>query len=367
MPADVVELLQELIRIPSVNPDGDPGTPHVGERGVADYVAAFLRDLGAEVEYREVLPDRPNVVARFPAPGRPRLLLAPHTDTVSVAGMTIEPFAAERREGRIWGRGASDTKGPMAAMLWALRESRAQLGGLSHEVWFAGIMGEEAGMPGSQALAAQETFDFVVVGEPTELQVVHATKGCAWLTLRTRGAAVHASQPERGENAVYKMADVLRCLRDEIAPALAEQAHATLGAPTVSAGTIRGGSKVNIVPDLCEVMVDFRTVPGQDLDAVRARLRAVCPDLEIEGAGAPPMFTDPGHAVIAALREAGAGLATAAWFCDGAMFAARGVPAVAVGPGSIAQAHTRDEWIAEVDLAAGVEFFKRFFNALRVR
>ncbi len=366
MAATVVELLQELIRIPSVNPEGDPGTTETGERAMAEFLAGFLRELGAEAELREVLPGRPNVVARFPAPGKPRLLFAPHTDTVSVGGMTIAPFGGERRDGRVWGRGASDTKGPMAAMLWALCESREMLAALPYEIWFAGLMGEEAGMPGSQALAAEERFDFVVVGEPTELQVVHATKGSAWLTLRTRGRAVHASQPECGENAIYKMADVLRCVREEIAPALAEQRHATLGSPTVSVGMIRGGTKVNIVPDLCEVGVDFRTVPGQDLEAVRARLREVCPDLEIEGTGAPPMFTEPDHAVIDALREAGAGLTTAAWFCDGAMFAARGVPAVAVGPGSIAQAHTKDEWIAVADLEAGVAFFKRFLNALRV-
>src|SRR4051812_8035857 len=110
MPASVTELLQELIRIPSVNPDGDPGTPGVGEKKIADYLAELLGDLGAEVELHEVLPDRPNVVARFPSnhAGKPRLLLAPHTDTVSVGGMTIDPFGGELRDSRIWGRGASD-------------------------------------------------------------------------------------------------------------------------------------------------------------------------------------------------------------------------------------------------------------------
>ncbi len=369
MPATATELLQELIRIPSVNPDGEPGTDGIGEKAIARRLADFLREIGAEVTLADVLPDRPNVVGRFPAdrPGKPRLLLAPHTDTVSVGGMTIDPFGGELWDGKIWGRGASDTKGSLAAMLWALRESRDQLAGLTHEIWFAGLMGEEAGLHGSKALAASETFDFVIVGEPTELQVVHATKGSSWHTLRTRGTAVHASMPERGENALYKMADVLRAIRDELAPALAAQPHPVLGAPTISAGTIRGGTKVNVVPDCCELLVDMRTVPGQDLAAPLARLREISPGLEIESWSAPPMFTDPDHPVIRALERAGAGCTTAAWFCDAANFAERGVPAVAVGPGSIAQAHTKDEFLAVADLDAGVEFFKRFLKVLADR
>lgn len=366
MPPDAVTLLQELIRIPSVNPEGDPGTPDVGEKRIAEFVAGFLRELGAEVEMTEVLPGRPNVVARFPAdrPGKPKLLLAPHTDTVSVGGMTVDPFAAELRDGKIWGRGASDTKGPMAAMLWALRERRDELAALSHEIWFAGLMGEEAGLHGSKHLAARQAFDFVIVGEPTELRIVHATKGSNWLTLRTAGMAVHASTPDRGENAIYKMADLLRCVRDEIAPEFRSLRHPTLGAPTISAGTIRGGTKSNIVPDFCEASVDVRTIPGQTLDGVIAKLRAACPDVEISTWQAAPMFTDPAHPVIRALEGCGAECGGAPWFCDAASFAEAGTPAVAVGPGSIAQAHTKDEFIARADLEAGVDFFRRFLGSL---
>ncbi|MDD5198934.1 MAG: M20 family metallopeptidase [Terrimicrobiaceae bacterium] len=366
MPANVIELLQELIRIPSVNPDGDPGTPHVGEGQIAEFIAAFLRNLGAEVTLTEILPGRPNVVARFPSDrsDKARLLLAPHTDTVSVGGMTIDPFDGGLRDEKIWGRGASDTKGSLAAMLWALGESRDLLASRSCEIWFAGLMGEEACLHGSRALAASERFDFVIVGEPTGLQVVNATKGSAWLTLRTRGRAVHASAPELGENALYKMADVLRCIRDEIAPSLATFRHPALGSPTISAGTIRGGTKSNIVPDACEAAVDIRTIPGQNLDPVFERLRAASAGLEIESWQAQPMFTEPEHPVIHALERSGAGLATAAWFCDAASFAERGVPAVALGPGSIAQAHTKDEFLAVADLEAGVAFFKRFLREI---
>jgi acetylornithine deacetylase/succinyl-diaminopimelate desuccinylase-like protein len=124
---DAIDIASALIRIPSVNPDGgDPGTDQTGEAACASWVADFLRGCGAEVSLREVLPSRPNVVGRFPsrrAAGR-RILLAPHLDTVSVAGMTIDPFSGEVRDGKLLGRGASDTKGTAAAMLWALRQAR---------------------------------------------------------------------------------------------------------------------------------------------------------------------------------------------------------------------------------------------------
>ncbi len=366
MPSDVVGLLCDLVRIPSVNPDGDPGTTETGEARLAEFLGESLVSLGAEVELREVELGRPNVLARFPTRGggKPKLLLAPHTDTVSVLGMKIDPFGGEVREGRVWGRGASDTKGSMAAMLWALGQLGDSVADLSHEIWFAGLMGEEAGLLGSNALAAEECFDFVIVGEPTSLQTVHATKGCAWLTIRARGHAVHGSQPERGTNAIHQMADVVRFFRDEVGGELAAMSDPVLGSPTVNVGVIAGGSKVNIVPDACELRVDFRTIPGQSLDGVFERLRGMRPELEIDVFQSAPMFTAKDHPVIATLETLGARCVGAPWFCDGAMFAERGMPAVAIGPGSIQQAHTEDEFLAVTDLEAGAEFFERFLRAL---
>lgn len=365
----VVELLQKLVRIPSVNPHGDPGTDGVGELRVAEFVAGFLESVGATAELREVLPQRPNVVARFPsdAPGKLRILFAPHTDTVSVVGMTIDPFGGEVHDGKLWGRGASDTKGSMAAMLWALRELGAErIARLPYEIWFTGLMSEEAGQNGSKALAAQERFDFAIIGEPTSLNVVHTHKGALWLTLTTRGKAVHAASPHLGENAIYKMADLLRCVRDEIAPSFAATKHPVLGSPTISAGVVRGGSKTNIVPDLCTAEIDIRMIPGDDgiFERVAAQLRAVCADVEIEKVRSEPMFTDPAHPLIAVLQACGAKLVGAPWFCDAAIFAKAGTPAIAIGPGSIDQAHTKDEWIEVAELERGARFFADFLSRL---
>jgi len=371
-PASVAELAQALVRIPSVNPDGDPGTDRTGEQACAEYVGEFLRSFGADVTLRPVHPGRPNVVGRFPSPGKPRLLFAPHTDTVSVAGMTIDPFGGEIRNGKIHGRGASDTKGPMAAMLLALRESRDVLPQLTHEIWFAGLMGEEAGQDGAKALAAEENFDFVVVGEPTGLEVVFKHKVDVTARIIATGRAAHSSCPERGENAIIKLAEGLLDLQKALTAHFATINDPVLGHPTFSIGTIRGGTKFNIVPDHAEAVVDLRLLPVQwqdrEAESVFEVMRRACPGLEVNRiAGSEALDTDPEHPLVTKLVEVGGRPAGAAWFCDAAIFSSRGIPAVAVGPGSIAQAHTEDEFISVDDLEAGVDFFKRFLASLRTR
>ena len=371
-PASVVELAQDLVRIPSVNPDGDPGTDRIGEQKCAAYLRDYLTALGAEARLDEVAPGRPNVVARFPsAEKKPRLLFAPHTDTVSVAGMTIDPFGGDLRDGKIFGRGASDTKGPMASMLWALRECRDILPSLSHEIWFAGLMGEEAGQDGAKALAAKERFDFVVVGEPTGLDVVYKHKVDVTARIVAAGRSAHSSCPERGENAITKLASGLLSMQEALTDYFKKLEDPVLGHPTFSIGTIRGGTKFNIVPDHAEAVVDLRLLPSQwkqaQAEEVFSVMRAACPGLVVERiAGSQALDTDPSHPLVAKLCAAGGRPAGAAWFCDAAIFCAHGMPAVAAGPGSIAQAHTEDEFIQVADLEGGVEFFKKFLRSLLV-
>ncbi len=370
IPGTATELLQELIRIPSVNPAGTPGTERVGEQECAEYLCELLRSFGAEAKVRPVEPGRPNAVGRFPSdrPGKPRLLFAPHTDTVSVAGMTIDPFGGELRDGKVWGRGASDTKGSMAAMLWALYLERERLPALGYEIWFAGLAGEEAGQQGAKTLAKEERFDFVIAGEPTGMEVVHAHKGSIQLHLTARGKAVHAANPGLGENAIYKMAEVIAYLRTELADALAAESDPLLGHSTLSIGTISGGSKTNIVPDRCEMGVDIRTVPAQVtseiVSRIRGRLEEIAPGVELITRHSQPLFTDPAHPLIRTLVAGGAHCVGAPWFCDAAIFAETGVPAIALGPGSIAQAHTDDEWLKVEDLELGVERFRDFLRRL---
>lgn len=382
-PQNVTELCQALVRIPSVNPDGNPGTDQVGEKKCAEFVGAFLKKCGARVEFQPVLPDRPNVIGRFPTDSigikKPRIVFAPHTDTVSVAGMTIRPFDAEIRDEKIFGRGASDTKGSMAAMLWALWEMRERIPSLAHEIWFAGLVSEEAGQNGAKVFAREfgkpsgenlsdaESEIFGLVGEPTNCDIVHTHKGAVWLTLETQGVAVHASTPERGENAIYKMTEAIAWLRDELAPQLAQIRDPILGAQTLNVGTISGGSKTNIVPDFCTATVDIRTVPEQDTQALVDQVNKRFPGLIAKARQSRSLFTDPSHPLIRALEKAGGKCTGAPWFCDGAIFSEAGISAVAAGPGDIAQAHTNDEWIALSELERGVEFYKNFLCSIDPR
>lgn len=370
--SSVAELTSTLVRIASVNPDGEPGTSpeNVGEKRCAEFLGEYLKELGAEVRFDEVLPDRPNVVGRFVSASakkdRPRLLMAPHTDTVSVQGMTIEPFSGEIRDGKVWGRGSSDTKGPMASMLIAIKECRDILPLLSHEVTFAGLMSEETGQHGSKALAKKEKFDFVMVGEPTSLETVHKHKGSARLELRTVGKAAHSSTPERGENAIDPLLDALQFLREEITKAFEGKEDKVLGRPTFNIGVIRAGSKVNIVPDSGDARVDIRTIPGLDLTPVFDELRRKFPKVDLVANVSPPLDTDVSHPLIGKLIECGSRPVGAPWFCDAAAFGVLGTAGVAIGPGSIAQAHVVDEYISIADLEEGVQFFKKFLTSLKV-
>ena len=209
MPCSPIELLQLLIRIPSVNPDEDQAPEGAGELRLAQCLEQWLAGPDCRVILEEIQPGRPNLIARFaPMDGRPRILFGPHLDTVGINNMTIDPFSGELRDGKIWGRGASDTKGSMAAMLWALRENSHRLRTLPVAIDFVAFMGEESGQWGSKHFAKHHgrDYSFAIVGEPTSLDIVHVTKGSLWATLSASGTAVHSSMPERGDNAIMKLA-----------------------------------------------------------------------------------------------------------------------------------------------------------------
>lgn len=380
LPANVVELTQALVRIPSVNPDGDPGTPSTGEEQCARFVADFLTASGAEAVLEEVEPGRPNVIGRFPThpspdgSPKPRILFAPHTDTVSVGGMTIDPFGGELRDGRIWGRGASDTKGPMASMLWALHEMRHEIPSLPVEVHFVGFMSEESAQLGSQHFAKHHgRYDLAIIGEPTSLKTVFRHKGCLWADVHTTGIAVHGATPELGVNAIVKMARLVTALDTQFRALLVQEGGSDewLGFSTINLGMVQGGTRSNIVADSCKLRVDIRTTPG--LQRAGGALKLLTDFVKrIDDSASVTVVseafhldTDPANAFVQKLISAGSELTGAPWFCDAAFLAVAGTPAIAIGPGSIAQAHTKDEFIAVSDLEAGVAFFRRFLAGLK--
>ena len=366
----VAARLADLVAINSVNASL-PGGP--GEQAMADYVADAARAMGAEVELHEVEPGRPNVLARIDR-GRPRTLMFEcHLDTVGLAPM---PDALNPRieGGRLYGRGSADPKGSLAAMLGVL-EHAASDPAFPVNLWLAGSMDEEITMRGSRALAERRpAVDGVIVGEPTGLQPIVAHKGVLRWRVRTAGVAAHSATPERGRNAIFDMQTVIGALREGIEPGLAQSVHPRLGSATWSVGTIQGGEAVNVVPDACQIDCDRRLLPGEDphevlaevdraLDQLRRADSGVRVEREAPYVHVPPMETAADEPVVRAsvraLEQAGRDptLAAVAYATDASMLASiGGLPAVVLGPGDIAQAHTNNEWIelAELEAAVGV-------------
>jgi len=377
MPSNVVKLLQKLIRIPSVNPDCSPDGE--GEAAMANFVQDYLKGINFTATQEEVLPNRPNVIGRCPsaAPAkdsRPRILLCPHLDTVSVAGMDLDTFGTISDDGRVLGRGASDTKGPMAAMLQALANCADILPGLPVAVDFVGFMGEEASQHGSkhfgEKYAAQ--YQFALAGEPTSLDIVNVTKGSLWATLTAKGKAAHASQPEAGDNAILKIARALDKFDQAITSRLASYTHPTLSHSTLNIGTIIGGKQPNIVPDSASAQIDIRTTPAlyQESGAL-ALVEQVIAEQELpikvfNPHENPPMEVANDNPWILRMQAANSESKTvsAPWFSDAAHLNAAGIPSICVGPGSINQAHTKDEFIRISDLEAGVDYFENFIRSL---
>ncbi|MBT8043352.1 MAG: M20 family metallopeptidase [Verrucomicrobiae bacterium] len=373
MPSDVVQLLQTLIRIPSVNPDcSADGT---GEAAMADYVQSHLENIGYSVNQEEVLPGRPNVIARAPgSENRPRILLGPHLDTVSVAGMDMDTFGVISADGKVQGRGASDTKGPMASMLQALTNCQDILADLPVAVDFVGFMGEEASQHGSKHFARHHAseYEFAIAGEPTSLDMVNVTKGSLWATLTTSGKAAHASQPEQGDNAILKLARALDRFETRLSPLLAGYTHPILGISTVNVGTIKGGKQPNIVPDFAAAEIDIRFTPALSEDCGATSLveqvitKQKLPLKVVNPHENPPMHVPDDHPWIKKLQAANPSSKPvgAPWFSDAAHLNAAGIPSICIGPGSVDQAHTKDEYISIDDLEAGVVYFENLVRSL---
>lgn len=391
MPLDLVDTLRQLVAIPSVNPMGGIASgPDTGEARLTDYLESLLAGMGLVSIRQEAEPGRENLLARLdgdrsPENGGDLILFGVHQDTVPVAGMTIEPFQPQVRQRRLYGRGACDVKGGMAAMLAAVAR-------LAHErppgmptIVIAFTVNEECGFTGARALAElcrglpgtilPRKPVAAVIAEPTDLDVVVAHKGVVRWRCQARGRAAHSSRPDTGENAIYKMARALVAVdryQHEIVGGLGE--HPLCGRPTLSVGTIRGGAGVNIVPDYCVIDIDRRLLPGEDPELARHHLveylEKQLPEISLEHD--PPLMvglplSDSQNQQLAqqlalvisevagSPKRAGVPYAT-----DAALVAAAGVPTVVFGPGSIAQAHTVDEWIDLDELARASEIYYRF-------
>lgn len=373
---ELEQLLSDLVSINSINPDLVPGSP--GEAEIARYIADWLQRAGLEVELQESVTGRPNVVGIAPGTGGGKtLLLNGHMDTVGVAGMS-DGHQPRIRDGRLYGRGAYDMKGGVAACMLATAEAQKQH--LRGDVVFTGVIDEEYASLGTMDLAKRVHADGAIVAEFTELQVILAHRGFIWLEVETIGKAAHGSRPDLGVDAIVKMGKVLVEIEKLDQRLRAHPMHPLLASGSVHASLIQGGQELSSYPERCRLSVERRTLPGETPEAVEAELLAIVQKLQAEdpslqavvrrGIDRSPLETREQAEIVQAIQAASvevmnhpAPIAGVPFWTDAAVLSTAGIPSLLFGPAG-SGAHAVEEWVdlesvrtcAEIYLRTAVNF-----------
>ncbi len=375
---DVIGLLRALVQAPSYI-----GLPRQEEQAV-QALAQYFDQHKIEHEVKEVREGRPNLIARVRGQQAGKcLLLCGHTDTVAPNAITtMAPFAAEIRDGRMYGRGTVDMKGAVAAMaatLVTLKEMQL----LSHgEVVLAAVIDEEMESLGAEALIHSGfKADGAIIGEPTSNRIAIGHKGLEWLEIEFLGKATHGGTPERGCNAINAAARFIRLVEEDLVPRFAARRHPIIDAPTINMGTIRGGDQPSTVAARCTLQLDRRWVPSESVESVfeeleelLAKVRASMPSLHTQIRRVPggmatmvhgPLEIATDHPLVRAAQSAYQELyqkpaeltAFPAW-TDAALFAREAkIPSIVCGPGDLALAHSAEESIALTEVEEAVRLY----------
>ena len=361
-------ILEQLVRVPSQ-------TGH--ELAAAEALAGWCRDAGLDVSMQEVESGRPNIIATWRAGRGPHLLLTGHIDTVPVGeGWTRDPHGAEIAGGRLYGRGACDMKGGLAAMLGAIFALRARGEEPAGDVTLAAAVGEEEDSAGTRAMVKRGIkADRAVLSEPTAMHLVLANRGLLNYRIVVKGASVHASAPALGRNAVTAAAHVALEL-EATGKELSKRSHPVFGPSSLTVGTMHGGTRPYVVPDRCEIEVDRRLNPGEsaedvvkELQDAIARVKESLPWLEAEIIAGPdyiPFEIPADHPLVHSMQKAmaanGVPARISSWRAAsdaGFLVHGAGIPCVLFGPGDIEQAaHRPDEWIDLEDLDVAQRVFE---------
>ena len=372
----LTQLLSDLVAIDSISPDLVPGAP--GEAEIARYIAAWLERAGLEVQVIEAAPGRPNVVGIAKGTGGGKtLILNGHMDTVGTSGM---PHAHDPivKEGRLYGRGAYDMKGGLAACMLAAAEAKKH--GLRGDLIVQAVVDEEYASLGTQALTTRFRADAAIVAEFTELKLILAHKGFVWLEVETQGVAAHGSRPDLGLDAIANMGDVLRELKKLDSRLRAQPTHPLLGSGSIHASLIKGGQELSSYPERCVLSVERRTIPGEEPEKAEAELGQIVSNLQHadptfraevrRGLDRSPLETGEDTPIARCVQAAAtkvlghaAPIAGVPFWTDAALLAAAGIPSLLFGP-SGAGAHAAEEWVelnsvkacADVYLATAVDF-----------
>jgi acetylornithine deacetylase len=361
--SDSSELLEQLIAIDSVNPELVPGAP--GEQEIARFVASWLEDAGLDVRLDEVAPGRPNVIGTVRGSGGGRsLMLNAHMDTVGHGGM-IDPLVARVEGQRMYGRGAYDMKGSLAAMMVA--GARAVGRHLKGDVIVAAVADEEAASLGTSALI-DDPPAAAIVTEPTEMRPAIAHKGFVAFEVAIEGVAAHGSRPDLGRDAIALMGHVLVHLEDLDRSLRAARSHPLLGSGSVHASMIEGGREYSTYPDRCLLRGERRTVPGETVALVQGEIERLLGELDGSARvtfAREPFEVDEHEPIVEIVKRHAKvpdGVGVSYW-ADSAILAAACVPTVVFGPSGDG-AHANIEWVdledvsrcADVYLAVAEEF-----------
>jgi acetylornithine deacetylase len=358
MQDESIKLLCDLIAIDSVNPSLVPDG--AGEGEIAEAIANYMRLAGLDVEVTEAAPGRPNAIGivQGRSPGR-SLIFCGHTDTVGVQGMTA-PFDPVQRGGKLYGRGAQDMKGGLAAMLGAAAKV-AKSGGLpSGELVVAAVIDEEYKSLGAENLVKRRSGDAAVVTEPTDLVIGVAHKGYTWVEVTTRGIAAHGSRPKEGRDAITSMGRFLSRLADLDGELQARTPHPIVGTGSLHASLISGGRELSTYPDVCDLQMERRTIIGEPLETALTEIEAILAALKQDSAefdasarmlfGRPayeiPANSDLPSMLLEAVSRAGHTTTCAGmtFWTDAAIIGHAGIPSVVFGPGG-AGLHGLEEYV----------------------
>jgi len=357
----VIDLTRELIRIPSENPPGN-------ENEISEFIKEQLTKIGFSTKIHEFSKGRPSVIGIVSNDNKSKsLIINGHTDTVPVGDYSLwrhEPYGATIEDGRIYGRGASDMKGGLAAMLVAA-ETLMEVG-VDGRLVLEFVADEEVTGYGTKDLLDRGyKAEYAIIGEPTELKVQTAHKGVMNLKFMVKGRPAHASMPKTGVNAICKASRLCLTLQD-VQTQFNNRRHPILGEPTLNVGVIRGGVKSNIVPDYCELIVERRLIPGEtkaqvlyEVDGILDKLREGDPLFNVTYEvlhHAEPSETSPESSFVKVARECvkevtGSDFGASGFpaTCDMRFLVNQGnIPSIILGPGSLHQAHTSDEYV-EID------------------
>lgn len=369
--SDVAALAAQLVSIESINPGVVAGGS--GELEIARFVAQWCERAGLETTLTELRPGRANVVAvaRGKRGGR-SLLLNAHLDTVGVAGMT-DPFIPRLEGGRLYGRGAQDMKGSLAACMLATAEAARR--GLGGDVILTAVADEELASIGTEAIAASTRADAAIVAEPTDMCLAIAHRGFVHLEVEVHGRAAHGSRPDLGIDAIAKAGRVLVGIEDLDRGLRATPAHPHLGTGSVHASLIEGGQEFSSYPARCLIQAERRTIPGESHELAESELRAIVaragegdPDFSADVRAPisrePFEIADDAEIVEVLRRHATSVLGTTPdtvgvpFWADSALLADAGIPTVVFGPLG-AGLHSEVEWVDVASLEDCLEIYLR--------